>query len=343
MSLISCSTCRDENAFKQHSLSEGHVRQMLVVGEHASSYISQYSNDFQHDFLALLSRRWGTKRVRANQVYQEFIQDKHHSHMNATRWVTLTAFILHLSTSGIIHADETEKGWFISWIDSSPKALAKQDAALKKERQDMNDEERERRMLKQQMERVRAAELEKQGGEDASTSQSLDEEQQDQQDIDISTIQPIKMSFAAGLNGKGKEPERPQLQNDSKPGVPVEGDSVDIPPSLPPDDGSHRESTNDPSIFTPVGASSLHGTATTISAPKPKMNALKLGNKPNPLKANPLKGSNTPMSEPPILGTKRPISAVESIVMEEMEKKRRREQSTWSGARGHGKEGLQRK
>ena len=45
--------------------------------------------------------------------------------MNATRWVTLTEFVKHLGRSGIARVDETEKGWFIAWIDSSPKALAK--------------------------------------------------------------------------------------------------------------------------------------------------------------------------------------------------------------------------
>lgn len=54
--------------------------------------------------------RFGTKRVRANQVYQEYIQDKYHVHMNSTRWVTLTEFIKHLGRSGIARVDDTEKG-----------------------------------------------------------------------------------------------------------------------------------------------------------------------------------------------------------------------------------------
>lgn len=74
--------------------------------------------------------RFGTKRVRANQVYQEYIQDKYHVHMNSTRWVTLTEFIKHLGRSGIARVDDTEKGWFIAWVDSSPKALAKAVRAL---------------------------------------------------------------------------------------------------------------------------------------------------------------------------------------------------------------------
>lgn len=73
----------------------------------------------------MVPSRFGTKRVRANQVYQEYISDKSHLHMNSTRWVTLTEFVKHLGRTGVARVDETEKGWFIAWIDSSPKALAK--------------------------------------------------------------------------------------------------------------------------------------------------------------------------------------------------------------------------
>ena len=136
--------CRDENGFKCHAQSEAHLRQMLVVGEHAGSHIANFSTQFQSEFVSLLSRRFnhshtqtcilvanqyiyrfGTKRVAANRVYQEYISDKQHLHMNATRWVTLTEFVKHLGRSGIARVDETEKGWFVAWIDSSPKALAK--------------------------------------------------------------------------------------------------------------------------------------------------------------------------------------------------------------------------
>jgi len=146
--------CRDENGFKCHAQSEGHLRQMLVVGENAGRHIADFSGQFQHDFVQLLSRRFGTKRVFANRVYQEFIQDKNHLHMNATRWVTLTEFVKHLGRSGIARVDETDKGWFIAWIDNSPKALAKQEASLKKERATMSDEQRERILIAEQIERA---------------------------------------------------------------------------------------------------------------------------------------------------------------------------------------------
>src|SRR5882757_11493626 len=49
--------CRDENGFKMHVASESHLRQMIVVGEHAGRHIADYSAQFQSGFVALLSRR----------------------------------------------------------------------------------------------------------------------------------------------------------------------------------------------------------------------------------------------------------------------------------------------
>ncbi|KAJ6622620.1 zinc finger protein RTS2 [Mycena sp. CBHHK59/15] len=152
--------CRDENGFKCHASSESHLRQMLVVGEHAGKHIQGFSMQFQSEFVALLSRRFGTKRVRANQVYQEYISDKSHLHMNSTRWVTLTEFVKHLGRSGIARVDETEKGWFLAWIDSSPKALAKAEASLKKDRATTSDEQRERLLIAEQIERATAEQTE---------------------------------------------------------------------------------------------------------------------------------------------------------------------------------------
>jgi len=146
--------CRDENGFKCHAASEAHLRQMLVVGEHAGKHIADFSSQFQHEFVTLLSRRFGTKRVRANQVYQEYIADKHHLHMNSTRWVTLTEFTKHLGRTGVARVDETEKGWFLAWIDNSPKALAKAEASMKKDRATTSDEQRERLLIAEQIERA---------------------------------------------------------------------------------------------------------------------------------------------------------------------------------------------
>ena len=100
--------------------------------------------------------RHNTQRVRANAVYNEYIQDKHHIHMNSTKWVTLSEFIKHLGREGLVRVDENEKGFWVSWVDTSPKALARQAEMQKRERADMDDEQRQRRQLREQMERAKA-------------------------------------------------------------------------------------------------------------------------------------------------------------------------------------------
>lgn len=43
----------------------------------------------------------GTKRVGANVVYQEYISDREHLHMNSTQWETLTEFVKWLGKEGV--------------------------------------------------------------------------------------------------------------------------------------------------------------------------------------------------------------------------------------------------
>lgn len=102
--------CRDENGFKCHTSSEAHQRQLLLFAEKPGQFLDTYSQEFEDTFLYLLKRCHGTKRVFANAVYQDYIKDKEHIHMNATKWVTLTGFIQHLGKSGKCTVDETEKG-----------------------------------------------------------------------------------------------------------------------------------------------------------------------------------------------------------------------------------------
>lgn len=64
---------------------------------------------FENTFLENLKRRHGTKRMRATVVYNEYIADKLHVHMNATQWTTLGTFVQYLGRTGKCSVDETEK------------------------------------------------------------------------------------------------------------------------------------------------------------------------------------------------------------------------------------------
>jgi len=86
-------------------------------------------------------------------VYQEYIHDRHHTHMNSTQWETLTDFVKWLGKEGHCVVDETEKGWFIQYVDRDPDTIRRQEALQKKEKMDLDDEERRARFIQQQVER----------------------------------------------------------------------------------------------------------------------------------------------------------------------------------------------
>ncbi|KDN41743.1 hypothetical protein RSAG8_07274, partial [Rhizoctonia solani AG-8 WAC10335] len=284
--------CRDENGFKCHTQSEAHLRQMLVVGENAGRHISDFSGQFQSEFVTLLSRRFGTKRVRANQVYQEFIQDKNHLHMNATRWVTLTEFCKHLGRTGVAHVDETEKGWFIAWIDNSPKALAKADAARKKERATTSDEQRERNLIAEQIERAREAGTQDDENTAGAPTQGLQRDEGEK----------LVLSFGT----KKQSPPVEETKSEDKVKVKAEGEE-----SAPAPTSAASSSVKPINVFKP-------GNAFKPGAnPSKAGNALKSG---NVFKAatKPAAGSTADASK------KRPMSAAEALIFEDQERKRRR-------------------
>ena len=180
-----CQICeralRDENAFKQHTLSESHVRNMLAVGSDPRKVINEYSDQFLKEFLQLLRTAHGEKQVQINHFYQEFIQRRDHVHMNSTKWSSLTEFAKHLGREGLCRVEENEKGFFISWIDNSPEALKRQEALRRKEAQDRGDEEWEQRMLKAQIVRAAKAAKEKKRQEGGEVGESDGEEEEEEE------------------------------------------------------------------------------------------------------------------------------------------------------------------
>ena len=150
---------RDENGFKCHVASESHVRNMQLIGGDPRKAINDFSRQFERDFLQLLRTGHGEKKVNLNRFYQEYIANKEHVHMNATKWASLTEYAKYLGRQGIVRVEEDEKsegrggasGLMIAWIDNSPEALRRQEALKKKDRQDKGDEELEQRMIEEQM------------------------------------------------------------------------------------------------------------------------------------------------------------------------------------------------
>ncbi|CAI0443145.1 unnamed protein product [Linum tenue] len=88
--------CRDENGFKCHCMSESHQRQMQIFGQNPHRVVEGYSEEFENGFLDLMRRSHRFSRIAATVVYNEYIHDRHHVHMNSTEWATLTEFVKYL-------------------------------------------------------------------------------------------------------------------------------------------------------------------------------------------------------------------------------------------------------
>lgn len=160
--------CRDENGFKCHTMSESHQRQLLLFADNSRKYLDQFSREFRDEYICLLKRRFNGRRVNANHVYQEYISDRDHIHMNSTKWHTLTGFVKYLHRAGIAKADETEKGWFVTYIEQDPEAVAR---AKKKNKMAADDDERQEMNLAKQMERAKAAGVDDSGPSEGTVLQ----------------------------------------------------------------------------------------------------------------------------------------------------------------------------
>ncbi|CAF1342668.1 unnamed protein product [Adineta steineri] len=145
--------CRDENGFKCHIQSESHQRQLLLVGENAGKYVSNYSHEFHSGFFSTLRRSFGTKRVLANTVYCEYIKDREHVHMNATRWVALAGYVRWLGSQGLCEIEETERGWYVTLIDKDADSVRREMDAEKKEKMNLSDEQRRQQLIAEQIRR----------------------------------------------------------------------------------------------------------------------------------------------------------------------------------------------
>ena len=208
--------------------------------------------------------------------------------MNATRWASLTEFAKHLGREGLCRVEDTDKGLQIAWNDNSPEALRRQDAIRKKERQDKGDEEREQKMIREQIAR---AEM------DAEMNARQDVEDE-ARDFKPSEGEKIKLSFGS----KAKE-------------------SKDLsPPAVAKDEGKDGAEPEEETI-------KLTLPPTGVRTPPPEKVPLKMGisNKPKNVFAGVSKKNALGAQARPKELPKKPISEAERIMKEEIERKRMRD------------------
>ena len=155
--------CRDANGFKCHQTSAGHLKLMSLLRTEGADIVDKFSSDFESVYIDTLRRRHGVKRVNANNVYQEVIADKHHIHMNATQWETLTHFVKYLGKKGTVIVDEDERGWFVQYIDRNVETMKKKEMQAERVRAEKEEEEKMRKRMERQL---REAAKEGAGGEE---------------------------------------------------------------------------------------------------------------------------------------------------------------------------------
>jgi len=145
--------CRDENGFKCHILSETHNRQIQLIADNPAKYENQFSHEFERAFMDLMRTCYSSKTVSANRVYKDYISDRNHVHMNATRWATLTAFCNHLAKKGLIliEGPDDNNSVLIKYVDVSPDAVSSRSKENKREKMEEDEQNEEKKLISQQM------------------------------------------------------------------------------------------------------------------------------------------------------------------------------------------------
>lgn len=151
--------CRDDNGFKSHIKSPYHLKKIAQI---STDDIDEYTAQFESDFLTHLRVNHGEKPITANKVYNEFIQDRDHIHMNATQFTSLNKFIQHLSKEGKIrirNLDDFDKpeniemgNLLISYVDTSGNNTLQKQQLQDIEKHEKADQEMKSYILQKQIE-----------------------------------------------------------------------------------------------------------------------------------------------------------------------------------------------
>ena len=192
----------------------------------------------------------------------------------------------YLGREGICRVEDTDKGLQIAWIDNSPEALRRQAEIRKKERQDKGDEEREQKMILEQIDRAAMARETK-----------LDNIQD--RELMRGGVEKIKLSFGT----KVKEDNEHQ-----PPAVAESGDAKDP---------GQRERESAASTSPPAGV--------PTPPPEKVSLKTSANNKPKNVFAIPSKKNALGSKRMSKQVSKKPMTEAERIMKEEIERKRIRE------------------
>lgn len=155
-----CQICnkqlKDKDGYNCHLNSNYHKQNIEIVADNPQFYINNYSKEFESGYLDILKRNYAKNWISANKIYQEYISDKNATHMNATKWSTLTGFIKYLESTGRIEfreeiKDKDIKEVKIKYIDNTPQGIAEKSRVEKKKREEMYLEKLKEKKIFDQM------------------------------------------------------------------------------------------------------------------------------------------------------------------------------------------------
>jgi len=157
-----CQICnkqlKDKDGFNCHLNSNYHKQNLEIVADNPQFYINNYSKEFETGFMDILKRHYPRHWVIANKVYQEYISDKNSTHMNATKWTTLTGFIKHLEANGKIQLqdelkDKDIKEVKIKYVDNTPQGIAEKSKLEKKKKEELYLQKLNKKKIEEQIQR----------------------------------------------------------------------------------------------------------------------------------------------------------------------------------------------
>lgn len=333
-------SCRDENGYKMHCQSPSHTAKALEAGTNFKSVQDTFSDQFLKDFLSQLRTSHGEKEIHINKFYQEVIARKDHVHLNATKWHSLTEFAKYLGREGLCRVEEKEgEGLFVAWIDDSPEAMERREKVRRKEMMDKGDEEREQRVLREQIKRAKA--------EAESRGQKFDEEEETKKELKRREGERIKLSFGKPAAAKKEESvsggEAAATLATTTPPAAAEDEKKDTPtpPTTITTNGTGSEPAKVEASSKPEDATkttteeskpaadstTTASAAATSAAPKPV--SMKFGMKPQP--KNVFKNAFAGAPKKVMAAPPKKMSEAERIMKEEMERKRAREEKGGDG------------
>jgi DNA/RNA-binding protein KIN17 len=211
---------------------------LQIFSENAKGIMDRYSREFESMYLTTLRQRHTTKRVNANNVYQEVIQDKQHIHMNSTRWATLSDFVMYLGKTGKCVVDETERGWYVQYIENDASILErKRRQEQRAESEKIAEIAQAERMERQRIEAAKA--LDRAGGTvhlEATKLERKDDDKAITVALKTNTVSTKKKPAASAAKLGFFEEGDDEEEDEKERKVPA----INLPPPPPPLDNRKR-------------------------------------------------------------------------------------------------------